>query len=1347
MKERWQMNRIGFVNFWLYDEETFTFSDGKLLLRGQNGSGKSITTQSFIPFILDGDRTPSRLDPFGSSDRKMEYYFLGEEGKDESTGYLFLEFKKESTGQYRTIGIGQRARRGKPMDFWGFVILDGRRIGYDLWLYKEVGSAKLPYDKQELKKILGEGTPFTDMPREYKELVNKHLFGFQRMDQYDQFIRLLVKVRAPKLSKEFKPTKVYEILNESLQTLSDEDLRAMVDAMEKMDSIQGSLEQLNRAYTDARIIRTEYVRYNQFMLAKKAQDYLDSRKAVEQGREKLDAQKQQYGEYRTEQGEKRTRQAAAQQRNSVIEAELEGLHETDLEAAQEKRQKSLDEKEEVRKIVESREAEIEKSRERIRQSDSRLHKVSGELELYRAELEREGEELQEQQETFLFHLHDRVMALAAQEQESDTEKLLAEWKERKKEISAGLTALQELEEANEKYDRAAEALAQSAAEKSECEQAEEQAILIEEASRDDLIEAYYRMAKQCEELQPSAQTLLSLEKLVKDYSGQAEAGELRRLLETVCQEKRKEIRTLLEAQERQENLYREQGRKKQEELRLLQEKQEVEPSRSPLKEETRKRLTEAGIAYQPFYIAVEFALGMTEEEQAVLEAQLQDAGLLDALVVAESDKMRVRSEFPELADVMICTQEDGKSEFNKLVASEELPECLREEMRKILHSIYEEDRGGGLYLGRTGTFRNGILEGHSVGRSAEFVGRLARKRKRERMIAEISEEISAIQSLIEEIQEKKQGFQSRLEILDEEYRGLPSFTRLDQALEGLRQSRWHLEQAEKQYRLEEQREREAFSIKNSRYQKMLQICKGLPYGRTESEYREAADSAEEYGEIWLRMRELTGKLSHCRFVEDEEREKIEREEEAVDGAYEQKRREQGRIEALEAMIRQTEAFLNDPENKEKAEKLRTLKEEQRALREELQELSNHLFHLEEELKRLEKEQEEDEQKLREQIAVETFLRSYFEEELALGLVVKREGKSLEVCAKEARQCLRDSDKGRNPEDLTTSLLKVYQKYNSNLVSYGTALEDCFEESGKLPNATRKRQRIVSVWNGKKLYLEAFCDTLKAAVEETELLIQQKDRELFEDILSRTLSQQLTGRIAESRRWANAMSKLMQEMDTSMGLKFSLSWKPKSAESDQELDTTELEKLLLRDRALLTIEDIEKVALHFRSKIKAEKEKAEEAGGMVNYMDLVRDALDYRRWFEFQMFYCRAGDKNKPLTNAAFNRFSGGEKAMAMYVPLFAAVNAQYQKAEHADCPRIVAMDEAFAGVDDKNISTMFRLVGDLNFDYILNSQALWGCYETVPALRISELYHPIHSSAVTVIHYTWNGHERVLDEQ
>lgn len=85
----------GFVNFWLYDDEDFELEDGKLLLRGQNGSGKSITTQSFIPFILDGDRSPSRLDPFGTGSRTMDYYFLGDNEKEESTGYLYLEFKKK----------------------------------------------------------------------------------------------------------------------------------------------------------------------------------------------------------------------------------------------------------------------------------------------------------------------------------------------------------------------------------------------------------------------------------------------------------------------------------------------------------------------------------------------------------------------------------------------------------------------------------------------------------------------------------------------------------------------------------------------------------------------------------------------------------------------------------------------------------------------------------------------------------------------------------------------------------------------------------------------------------------------------------------------------------------------------------------------------------------------------------------------------------------------------------------------------------------------------------------------------------------------------------------------------
>ncbi len=445
-------------------------------------------------------------------------------------------------------------------------------------------------------------------------------------------------------------------------------------------------------------------------------------------------------------------------------------------------------------------------------------------------------------------------------------------------------------------------------------------------------------------------------------------------------------------------------------------------------------------------------------------------------------------------------------------------------------------------------------------------------------------------------------------------------------------------------------------------------------------------------------------------------------------------------------IAQYEEYLGRPEIREKAQRREELKREREEIQGKIIYIGNRLAVIENELNRLAEDEERIKNDLIQKAAAENLCRKYFEEELDLKLVFERGAESLEACAREAGQRMREDDKDRDVSMLTTALHQAYASHNSNLVSYGTSIEECFEEAEAGSGALRKRLRIVSVWNGKKLYLEEFYQVLKATIEETALLIQQKDRELFEDILSKTISQQLTDRIAESRKWVQDMSALMK-LETSMGLYFSLDWKPKTAENDQELDIKELEKILLRDYALLESDDIEKVAAHFRSKIKTEKQRAEEVGETINYMDLVRDALDYRRWFEFQMYYYRNHEGKKNLTNSAFNKFSGGEKAMAMYVPLFAAVNAQYQKAENRDHPRIIALDEAFAGVDDKNISSMFKLVEDMDFDYIMNSQALWGCFETVPALRISELLRPLNSQVITVIHYTWNGHERILDEQ
>ena len=107
MNSRWQASKIGLVNFWYYDEQEFPFVKGRMLLRGSNGSGKSVTMQSVVPLLLDGNMSPERLDPFGSRDRKMSSYLLEEDDeREERTGYLYLEFKRQDSETYLTIGMG-----------------------------------------------------------------------------------------------------------------------------------------------------------------------------------------------------------------------------------------------------------------------------------------------------------------------------------------------------------------------------------------------------------------------------------------------------------------------------------------------------------------------------------------------------------------------------------------------------------------------------------------------------------------------------------------------------------------------------------------------------------------------------------------------------------------------------------------------------------------------------------------------------------------------------------------------------------------------------------------------------------------------------------------------------------------------------------------------------------------------------------------------------------------------------------------------------------------------------------------------------------------------------------------
>ena len=72
-KSRWQPLRDGLVDIFYYDNQEFRFHDGRLLLRGNDGTGKSKVLALTLPFLLDGELTPSRVEPDGDRGRRMEW--------------------------------------------------------------------------------------------------------------------------------------------------------------------------------------------------------------------------------------------------------------------------------------------------------------------------------------------------------------------------------------------------------------------------------------------------------------------------------------------------------------------------------------------------------------------------------------------------------------------------------------------------------------------------------------------------------------------------------------------------------------------------------------------------------------------------------------------------------------------------------------------------------------------------------------------------------------------------------------------------------------------------------------------------------------------------------------------------------------------------------------------------------------------------------------------------------------------------------------------------------------------------------------------------------------------------
>ncbi len=1365
MQEKWIINRVGLVNFWYYDEEEFEFSKGRLLLRGSNGSGKSVTMQSFIPLLLDGNKSPERLDPFGSRARKLANYLLGEEdqGQDERTGYLYMEFIKKSTGKYLTIGMGLQARRGKPLNSWGFSITDGRRIGRDFLLYKDIGE-KVPFSKIELRNRIADGGEFHEGQRDYMEMVNKLLFGFESIDEYDELIKLLVQLRTPKLSKDFKPTVIYDIMNNAIQPLSDEDLRPMSEAIENMDSIKTQLEALKESKDAADRLKNEYDKYNRFILLQKAKSYRDAQNNLANSKEELDKQQKAMEEYQTayKQAEENLEELRSNQK--LYEHKKQELEKHDSYQAKQE----IDKREEKQKDFEKRhldkKANLNDKKDREKKLRYQLKTVEEEYETLDKKISKMLKEMSIYAEEFNFdeHAFSREEIAQRPPQDYDFSYLKSELIRYRDRIAKGQKKLEEEQKQKHEYDRALQVLDEAKQEKQDALRELERVQLLFDETREEYLEGVYHWRNSNKQLKLSDDKMVTISRLIRSY-GEGTA------YDDIIVELRKKVNQLeSDIHKKTANIgsvkakYEEELQQKKLELEEWKNKKDPEPAREEKVIRNRARMAQAGIPFIPLYKAVDFSDDLPLETRGILEEALMDMGLLDAVIVPEEHKEDLYNMDSGMADKYIFPNPQYMThELSLLLKAEKTEDnqITPANIDQALKSIVLNKQDSLTYLNEKGEFSIGIIKGKASGSfEAKYIGVKAREQYRNQVIEELESEIELINNRIVEQSRELNKLKEQLAVIQQEFTGFPAKDDLETGLNMVHNTRLKFENKEREVERREEVAEKIYHKLKEISEQVREITAKMYLPLNVEAYQQALEAAEDYQDILSDLVSKHTLFVNVKYQTNNIKEQIEGILQDIDNLlYDINRLDREMKENSEIIANYRELLEKtnyDEIKREIDECIKALnlipKQLEKELRtsesshEKYQMIANKLETLEENIVKAKK--------------VYDLYKMAFEKEYDLAYVITLEDEQeSDIIVKEIYKRLRSTESNMSKTDYVTSLMDKYHESRQYLTEYNLMAEylfneyDGFEQTNKSDDDKMikdiindfKRLEFTARIKGKDVNFYTLVDFIEESIDENERLLKESDRQLFEDILANTISKKIRAKIYHAEQWVKKMNNLMESMDTSSGLSFSLRWKSRVAETEEQMDTQELVEILKSEASLLKEEDFKSLSSHFRSKISEVRKVMEDTGSTQTFHAIMKDILDYRKWFEFRLFYQKTNERKKELTNNAFNRFSGGEKAMAMYVPLFSAVYARYENGRN-DCPRIISLDEAFAGVDGNNIRDMFRLLEELKLNFVVNSQVLWGDYDTVPSLSICELVRPNNADIVTVIRYQWDGKVRNL---
>ncbi|MGZ4401534.1 MAG: TIGR02680 family protein [Gaiellaceae bacterium] len=1319
---RFEPVRAGIRNVWEYDNQEFWFCDGRLLLRGRNGSGKSKALEVLFPFVLDGETRSERLDPFGSQAKSMFWNLIAwHSDRRTAIGYCWAEFGRINDGhpEFVTVIIGlQASREGsarKKVNTWFGV--SNKRIGLDL----DVAPGGVPLTRDKFRDAIGEAG-FETTADAHRRNVDAALFGLGP-NRFQALIHLLLQLRRPKLSEKLDITRLSTLLSDALPPLEQRHLDDVAKAFAELDNDRAELAALDDARDAMSAFLEPFADYARFHVRRSAD-------AVRNATTKFDgvAERARKGRETMQQADQDIKDAESN--SDKVERELAGV--TGALAALD-----TSKVEELSSLVERAKAlrhVATTAKEDAERDESRSAAVATSAQRAALELERATTRVEEAAQAAARHA--TIVGISEQfaaqlpalsttpDAAADTLRSIQE--RRQVELTAVRAAADELTE----RDRAA-VIADGAVRDADLEQVE---------ANGELRKARRALDDVATTLEAGIDTWLTtlIERfpdtdVVDDWSAhtvellrQADGDETATTIRVseLCGPIAANIGirragAMAEVRAEQADL----AAATRDRTELL-ESIDVPPDPTPGRPRDRDA---GGVA---LWACVDFEPDLTERERAGLEAALSAAGLLDALVTADG-----RLSAPESLDTTVLAAEPASVSVALWLTPVSGLSVSEEAIAAALAGIGARRGSAGCWVDLDGSWATPNLSGRWQTEAAEHIGAAARATRRERLIALLDERISAAQARLATAKLALAAAEAEAEALEESRAAFPPATPLGHALalveageSRLRKTQERLDAAFAAQRIATDARDRAQGALVAIETKMSVTALDLEAAlEALGEFRSEVATAVAEARTLVRLRpELEGRR--------------------LDAAADAEAAKESATRARAANRDATTAEATEQERRA------TIGADAEAIVARQQELSEERVRLDELLKQL--AQAHEDARVERATAKARLEATETEREEAEGARTDALASFAVICATplaalalptgiDEPDALRNITAGLNAARRTATHLrgvptdddhgdKVTNETQNAYAQLNRALGDRFNTHLETDGGV---YRCKVQYNGDWIDISNAAENLRVSIEARRQVLTADERDIIEHHLLQDLGSHLADRVAAAWQLVDGMNKTLAEHPTSNGIRLHLRW---SATDDAAPGATLALKLLRQKIALLNATERVSLAVFLRDQVLA----AREGASSDEVTARLAEALDYRSWHTFTVMRRDADGTETRLSRRTQGAGSGGEQAKLAHLPLFAAAAAYYSSAV-ATAPRLLFLDEAFAGIDANQRADMLGMLVELDLDIVLTNYDEWACYPTVPGIAIYHLERDEEMPGVAAIRFLWNGSERI----